>query len=193
MRLIGLVRYLGEEDPTWQNLQGEDWSIERLVTEELAQPVTTVGSEGPIRLLALAYTIAMRESRDQPITGEYARAVQYLNKYHDFALKLQNRDGSWSAAFLGGRGECRYDKTKLRTTGHILEWLSVSLPDAELYNPKVMQSAALLTSLLSASEYRSYLTNLSSRDISAVMHALHALAIYDNRAFAPFDPPAEEE
>ena len=67
LRLVGLSYYVDE--PEWKNDLGETWSIERMIEEELAQPVVTAPEGGLNRLMGLSYAVARRIKRGQPIDG----------------------------------------------------------------------------------------------------------------------------
>ncbi len=52
LKLLGLSYYV--EEPDWKNDMGETWSIERIIQEEVAQPVVTATEGGLNRLLGLS-------------------------------------------------------------------------------------------------------------------------------------------
>jgi len=179
-KLIGLAHYL-DLNETWQNEAGQEWSIPRLIREELPQPIThTAACGGTHRLFGLAYAVRRREKRGEPIDGEYARARTYLDKYLRYTFKLQNSDGSFSTQWFKRRESERNLDRRLRTTGHILEWIVFSLPEAELTNPRVTKAVNYLAGILIAGERRSW-------EVGPRGHALHALAIYDERLFKKRD------
>ncbi len=184
LKLIGLAYYQGD-DSTWENGLGEEWSIERLIQEELDQPILGSACGGTYRLTALSYALARREGRGQPIEGQFARARKLVDEYHDYALELQNSDGSWGPRFLAARGASRDPALQLRSTGHVLEWLAMSLPEDRLDDPRLVRSLQYVNRLLGGRRYGRNVRSLSTQEIGSVMHALHALAVYDERFFKP--------
>ena len=58
LKLIGLAYYVAE--PQWKNDLGETWSIERMIDDELDQPIDRVPDGGLNRLLGLSYAVARR-------------------------------------------------------------------------------------------------------------------------------------
>ncbi len=58
-QLIGLAHYL-DSDATWENDRGEEWSIPRMIREELAQPVNGAACGGTHRLIALSMAVKTR-------------------------------------------------------------------------------------------------------------------------------------
>ena len=187
-KLIGLSRYL-EPDETWKNDSGQTWSLARLVKEELDRAGQPAPDGGTHRLLALGYAVDRRIKQNQPIDGQYRRAQKYINQYQNYALALQNPDGSWHPEFFKYQGQGGTTIEQVNSTGRILAWLAVSLPDEKLDDERVVRSVALLSNLLTGRRYNS-LTRTSSSDIAARMNALYALSVYNERMFKPHD---EEE
>lgn len=182
LKLIGLAYYA--EDTTWKNDRDEEWSVEKMVKEELTfQPTTTTAALE--RLMGLSYAISRREKRNLPIDGQFARAKKYINDFHEYALKVQNQDGSWGH-FLNGQGVNKDVATGLRSTAYVLEWLALSLPDDRLDDPAIAAGIAYLNNIMSQ-RYQGNLPALSAQEISGAMHGLHALAIYDERLFKSAD------
>lgn len=175
-KLIGLSHYL-DSDATWQDEKGRDWSIERMIKEELAMPVTTdAACGGTHRMMGFSYAVRTREKRDEPMTGQWKRAKRYVDDYHEHTFKLQNSDGSFSTEWFRERADERDIDRRLQTTGHILEWLAYSLPDDQLKDARTVKAVDYLTGLLQ--DYRS-----NNWSIGPKGHALHALVLYDQRVF----------
>jgi len=189
LKLIGLTYYLGDE-LTWENSLGQQWSIERIIKEELDQPILSAACGGTQRLMGLGCALAQREKRSQPLEGQFDRARKLIDQYHDYALKVQNSDGSWSPGFLAARGTSRNQALQLRSTGHVLEWLAMSLPEERLEDPRVVRSVEYVNRLLAGQRYRRNVRSLSTREIGSVMHALRALVVYDQRLLEPRTPKA---
>ena len=174
-KLAALVHYL-DSDAAWRNQSGEEWSMERLIKEELSQTVTGAACGGTHRLMGLGYAVRKRQERGEPLTGQWARAKNFVEDYVALAYKLQNSDGSFSTNWFAGSGSGGDINRKLNTTGHTLEWLLVSLPDDQLNNPRLVKAAQCLTALMW--NYRDRAWEIGPRG-----HALHALALVDERVF----------
>ena len=190
LALIGLSYYT--DDPVWKNSDGEEWTVERIVEEVLARPVVSASDEGLNRLLGLGYVVARREAKGQPIEGQFERAKKYTSDFHDYALRLQNSNGSWGPKMLAAKSASNDPADQLRATGRVLEWLAVSLPDERLREPRIVQAVNYLAQLLGNNHYRWNAHSLSTREIASLGHALHALAIYDQRVFKPYDDAEPE-
>lgn len=174
-KLIGLAHYL-DSDAQWKSAWGETWDIPRLIREELAQPVIGAACGGTHRMMGFSYAVRRREKSGRPLTGQWLRARKYVDDYHEYTFKLQNADGSFSTNWFAGPGAYGTIDRKLETTGHILEWLVYSLPQEQLTDPRVIKAVTFLTDMMR--------DNLEYEwEIGPKGHALHALAIYDERLF----------
>ena len=174
-KLIGLS-YYRPSDSTWTTPDGQTWSSERLVREEIAQRIQGGTCGGTHRLMGLTYAVVMRKQQGLEITGDFERASTYINEYIDYALKLRNPDGSFSTAFLERRAASPDPAARLRTTGHILEWLSFAVSEEALREQEFVDSVEYLTGLLESSPQRSW-------EIGPLGHALHGLSIYQQRVW----------
>jgi hypothetical protein len=185
LKLIGLSYYVTE--PEWKNDLDETWSIGRMIDEELERPADAASEAGVNRLLGLGYAVARQAKRGEPLEKPFRRAQKYIGDFHSFALRLQNADGSWGPYFLAARGASDDAATQLRSTGRVLEWLAVSLPDDKLTDPHVVAAVDYVSRLVGSQRYQWNVPAFSTREIVAWGHALHALAVYDQRVFKPFD------
>jgi hypothetical protein len=178
-KLIALQYYL-DLNERWENDHGQEWDIPRLIREELAQPIRGAACGGTHRLSGLSLTVKARARRGEPLDGEYARAAAFVRKYHKYAFSLQNRDGSLSTNWFRGRGDEADINRRIKTTGHILEWLCYSLSDQELRQPQTVRAVSYLANLM----YSKY---DNEWEVGPMCHAIHALLLYDQRVFEPFD------
>jgi hypothetical protein len=180
-KLIAFQYYL-DLNENWVNDQGEAWDFQRLVREELAQPIRGAACGGTHRLSGLSLTVKRRVLRGEPLDGEYARAAEFVDKYHQYAFRLQNRDGSLSTAWFQGRGDESDIDRRIKTTGHILEWLCYSLSDEELREQRTIRAVTYLANLMYSNYDHEW-------EVGPMSHATHALLLYDERVFLPYDSP----
>jgi hypothetical protein len=185
-KLIGLAFYLDEDQP-WKDETGQDWSLARMVEEELDRPVGVDDVEATDRLLGLSYALDRRVRRQQPVDGPFLRARDHTAEFRNYVLKLQNPDGSWHPRFFAVTGASSDSEGLLRSTGHILEWLALATPDAELDDPRLVRSVAYVTAILNQQASRRGSTSITPRQIAARMHALRALSVYNRRFFKAAD------
>ena len=175
-KLIGLSHYVSSQD-VWRNARGDRWNLLRILQEELQQPIDPMQAccGGTHRLFALNYAVDRRRREGLPINGPWRDAQRRVESYQRRAFALQNGDGSFSTAWFQRR-ENRSDVTRrLTTSGHVLELLAFSLPTEQLEDPRFEQALWYVANLLEG--------NLDRRwHPGALGHALHALAIYEQRA-----------
>ncbi len=185
-KLIGMAFYVSE-DQTWKNHRGEPWSVERLLKEELARSFDLQTADAVNRLLGLSYAVERRRRLGKPLGGEFARAEQYLAQFQEYALSLQNPEGTWHPSFFAARGPSSDAWGTLRSTGFIGEWLALSLPKERLAEPRMVKTVSWLANWLETGASRWSATAATPRQIESIGHALHALRIYDERVFKPHD------
>jgi hypothetical protein len=186
--LIALAHYI-DTDAEWQSKDGETWDFERLLQEELAQPVVGAACGGTHRLMGLSHALRIRKEENLPITGQWARAETFINDFTEYAWKLQNRDGSMSTEWFEGRGDNRDLDRKIQTTGHIVEWMLCHTPDEQLQDERLVRAVRFLASAMSRHPS-------SEKAIGPKGHALRSLALYAQRVFKdprPWDPQQETQ
>ncbi len=179
-KLIAMAHYL-DPDATWTTPDGQKWSIERLVREELKAPIRGAACGGTHRLMGYAYAVKKRAQKGKEITGDFKRAQIYLRDYHHYTFGLQNPDGSFSTAWFERKGNDPSIDRRIKTTGHILEWISFSLSDEELRDPRMVKAVDYLASTMLANDGHTW-------EIGPLGHALHALLIYEQRVFKDVVP-----
>jgi hypothetical protein len=174
-KLIGLVHYL-PSDAEWTARDGQRWNIERLIREELRQKIVGAACGGNHRLTGFSYAVRKRETRKEPMDGQWLRAKVFLDSFHNYAFSLQNPSGSFSTDWYAGRADNGKYTRYLETTGHITEWLVYSLPESRLQSPEMLRSVDFLSDLLWEHRHEKLAIGPSG-------HALHALVLYDERVF----------
>ena len=180
--LISLAHYL-PTDATWESSDGEEWSLPRLVEEEIVQTIRGAPCGGTHRLFGLAYGCQRRLRATGQLDGVYLRADRYVRDFQNFTLtRLQNRDGSFSTEWFKYPADRDDDvDRKIQTTGHILEWLVASLDQEMLYDQRIVAAAEFLCQALSREPSREW-------KLGPLGHALHALNIYQERAWGTVLP-----
>ncbi len=184
-KLIALTHYLGS-DAQWKNDLGQDWSIERLIKAEIGSTIQGAACGGTHRLTAIYYPVERRLKEGKPITGQYLRAQKYTHDYQRYAFSLQNSDGSFSTEWFKRAGNRQDVDRKLKTSGHIFEWLVFTLPDEALRDQKMVKTANFLASVMLAEPKRQW-------EIGPLGHAIHALQLYRTRVYHTSPTPQADE
>jgi hypothetical protein len=173
--LIGLAHYL-DTDATWIAADGQRWDFERLIREELAQPIVGSACGGTHRLMGFAHALRKRRAEGRPITGQWARAHKFTEDFVKYTYQLQNRDGSLSTRWFEGRADDDDTDRKIQTTGHMVEWLLTITPDSELQNPRLVAAVGYLLSAMHRDLAHDW-------QIGPKGHALRSLAMYHERVY----------
>ncbi len=182
-KLIGLVHYL-PSDSQWVNDQGMEWDMQKLISEELRQPVRGAACGGTHRLGGLTLAYKKREQRGEPVDGEYLRAKRFVAKYQQYAYRMQNSDGSFSTEWFRGPGNEDSIDRKLKTTGHLLEWLLYTATEKELKYSRTTRATNYLANIMYSNRNKNW-------EAGPLGHAIHALLLYDRLVFSPYDNQSE--
>lgn len=178
--LIGLSHYL-DTDASWVAADGQRWDFERLIAEELKQPVVGAACGGTHRLMGYAHALRKRRAEGKALTGQWLRAEKYIDDFVKYAFSLQNRDGSMSTRWFEGREDNGDRDRKIQTTGHLVEWLLIVLPDDQLQDRRLVAAVSFLA--------RSMGSDLSHDwSIGPKGHALRSMAMYHQRIFRAGTP-----
>ena len=105
----------------------------------------------------------------------------FIQDYHRYTFSLQNPDGSFSTEWFERRGNDPDIDRRLKTSGHILEWIGFSLSDDELRDPRMIKAVDYVATILAKNDQHTW-------EIGPLGHGLHALAIYDDRVFKDVEP-----
>ena len=173
--LIGLSHYLDTET-IWLNADGETWSFERLIREELRQPIVGAACGGTHRLMGFSHALRKRRAEGKPITGQWKRAEIFMNDFQKYAYRLQNRDGSMSTDWFEGREDNGDTDRKIQTTGHMVEWLLTITPDDKLQDQRLVNAVRFLANTMYSERGHDW-------KIGPKGHALRSLAMYYNRVY----------
>jgi len=168
--LIALVTYL-PLNAVWTNQAGRPLTIADLVAAEVDVQPQTAACGGTHNLYALAYALRRYKASGAAITGAWQQAETKLAQYVQLARSYQNRDGSFSSNYFVGPGWPSDPETVLYSTGHMLEWLMIALPESEWHQPWI---ANAFEALLTAHER----VKTHSVDCGSLYHACHALRLY---------------
>lgn len=178
--LIGLSHYL-PTDSTWKASDGQPWDFERLIREELGQPVVGAACGGTHRLMGLSYALAQRRREGLPEDGQWNRAAIFINDFVDYAWRLQNRDGSFSTQWFEGREDNNDLDRKLQTSGHIMEWLVFNATEEQLQDERVDRGIAFLAGAMLSGRGNQW-------QVGPKGHALRAMSLYHRRVFVSDRP-----
>lgn len=178
-----LTHYV-DQDEEWTNAYNQYWSMEELVAHQNRFEPTRAPCGGTHGLFALAYARNAYLQKHGQLRGAWLEADQKLQRYIATAKSMQNRDGSFATGFFKSSGYSREVEERLKTSGHMLEWLMMALPKAELEKTWVESAvnAVAVDLIRSASQ---------SAECGALYHSLHALVLYRQRMMPESVPHPE--
>jgi hypothetical protein len=159
---------------TWTNNEGEAWSLERLVKEQVDARVIGAPCGGCHQLFALAYARNAYLVQHGELRGAWFEADQKLQGRISAAMQMQNGDGSFSSDYFKSRKSAVDLDERIRTTGHMFEWLMMALPSSRLEEEWVRRAAArIATDLINSVN--------DDTEMGGMYHACHSLVLYQQR------------
>ncbi|MCC7337321.1 MAG: hypothetical protein IT422_19710 [Pirellulaceae bacterium] len=171
--IVAIGQCLGT-DVQWTNRFGESLRFEDLVRYELDQDVEGAACGGTHRLFGLHWVYQLHLGSGGAATGVWQEVVKKMKRYQDRARELQNPDGSFSTDFFRGSGSVDEMQQRINSSGHIFEWLALSLSDEELQAGWVREAANALAQMIL--EIQS-----SPMEGGTLYHATHGLRLYRER------------
>ncbi len=178
--IIVIGQYRGT-DVSWTNERGERLHFEDLVRYELDQPIDSAACGGTHRLFGLAWVHELHRRRGGTDAGVWSQVAAKTQEQKQRAKAHRNADGSFSTRYLAGPGNATDIQLRIGTTGHVFEWLALTLPEDELREPWVQEAAGRLSLMI--------LENAGNPvESGALYHAAHGLHIYRTRVFCDSQP-----
>lgn len=166
---------------TWKNKFGETLSVEDMVRYEMNEPFEPAACGGTHRLFGITWAYYLHRQNGGQKTGVWKEAAEYLENYKNMARKHRCPDGAFSTQFIFKPENVPDPEQRIRTTGHVLEWLALYLPDNELKSEWMQEAAHALVRNILESKNRGI-------EGGALYHATHGLHIYRTRVFGPNIP-----
>jgi len=180
--LAGLANYTSPSEQ-WANSLGEAWSLERLVFEELSRRADQSNADVTNQWLGLAAAVRAYETAGQPLNGTLVDAAAHIETYQNFALSVQNNDGTWHPLFFVKEGTDPDIDAVLFASAHILRALVYSLPQDKLQSQAVQRGVAAVATLIVRRNATMPFSQMSYRQMEGITVGLHALRIYDERVY----------
>jgi hypothetical protein len=175
--LIALTQYL-PTDTEWKVQDGSTWRIERLVTSETQQALSSSACGGTHRLIGISMALDQRRSEKAKMTSSsWGEADRLVRESARLAREFQNMDGSFSTNYFQRPGISSDSAQILATTGHTLEFLALSLSPKELHEAWILRAVQRLCEVLEA-------TQELPLECGALYHAVHGLVIFRQKSLA---------
>ncbi len=169
-------------DHVWVNERGEKLRFEDVVRYELNEPINEAACGGTHRLFGLTWALHLHRNCGGKLDGVWKDVAAKLNEHKQNAKSNRNGDGCFSTDYFKGAGDIRDNQLRISTTGHILEWLSLTMTDSELKQGWVEDAVNALAKTIWESQREGI-------EGGALYHAAHGLNMYLDRVYG--DPKAK--
>jgi hypothetical protein len=175
--LMALSAYL-PSDTSWIARDGSEWTVERVAEMESQADLAASPCGGTHRLYGLVSAVNhyLAETKQKPenLSGGWAKAENTIQHAIESARRYQQADGSFSTSYLERASTSADVFAKLGATGHIFEFLVLTLDNNRLTEPWVDRAAHRLVTLLEQ-------TQDLDVECGALYHAAHGLLLYRER------------
>jgi hypothetical protein len=184
--LMALGTYL-PLDAEWTAKDGSKWNIDRVVRMEADQSLADSACGGTHRLYALTRARNRYLAEGGQLTDNTQGTWELTDKKIKDAIaaarEFQQPDGSFSTNYFARAAASAEIDARISTSGHVLEFLMVALPDEQIREPWVTRAVLHLVDCLEK-------TQKFDLECGALYHAAHGLRLYRERRFGPADPLA---
>lgn len=185
--IIALSTHLNPIDQKWTARDGQEWTVERLVSMEAGPVYDDAAGEdliytgacgGTHRLIGLSIALNnyRRQHPDAKLAGGWLAAEKRITWAANRARENQLPSGAFSIGyFLRPANSTNLDE-HLSATGHTLEFLSFALPKERLQQEWVQRAVAYLCRLFERTEHLDL-------ECGALYHAAHGLVLYRDKVY----------
>jgi hypothetical protein len=181
--------HLDPIEQKWKARDGQEWTVERLVSMEAgdiydeeagAELINMSACGGTHKLIGLAIALNNYRSQhpDNELTGGWLAAEKRIEWAVQQARANQLPSGAFSIQFFQRPANSANLDEHLAATGHILEFLSFALPKEQLDDLWVRRAAAYLCRLLERTKHLDL-------ECGSLYHAAHGLVLYRNKVYGP--------
>ena len=178
LKLVALANYV--QEPSWKDSLGGEWTLQRVVAEELNRPQGTRPHAATNRLLGLCAALE-RFKNDKVPLGRRPGPGEALHRRIDrlrlcVAEHRRQLGPADQPRLCHGR---RLHRAHARVARHDL---------ARQPAGRAVKSCGridFLHNTFNSPHYQTYISTMSAREISAAMHAAYVLNAYDQRVFVP--------
>jgi hypothetical protein len=175
--LMALTAYY-PTDYTWTAGDGSQWSIEKLVEEELQHSLDQSPCGGTHRMNALTMAYNRHIAAGGKAEGVWKDLEDRIHECVENAHKFQNPDGSLSSNYFLRPGKSADLAVAMGSAGHTMEFLATALDKDELQQPWVKHAVLDVCKLFRK-------TKPVDVECGALFHAAHGLVLYREKVFGP--------
>jgi hypothetical protein len=184
--LMGLSAYRSS-DHKWTAMDGQEWSIEKLLEIECEHDLGNSPCGGTHRLVGITLALNRHLAQGGQLEGAWKQADDHVRNAVAKAKQFQNPDGSFSTNYFGRPGKSADLQQSLSTTGHTLEFVVLASGEEQVREPWVRKAVVYLCDVFRR-------TKDVDLECGGLYHSASGLVLYRERLFGPrkFGPPAHE-
>ncbi len=179
-QLIAMAYYRPRDK--WINQFGQKLDVEKIVHYEMRRRANRGSSDATERLFGLTFALRRRLAfAEIPLEKNYVLVDEYIKRFSQFALDLQNADGSWHGQYFMRKGKSVDPDADFAATGNIARWLALAVPSSRLDDPKILAAVQYLTTELEKRENQFDPAEQSQSMTKGFAYALLAIGIFQER------------
>lgn len=168
--LLAINHYLGPNGQ-WKIADGSTRSIGDLMALATQRDSMRETEGGHHHLFGIASVLNAHRVAQGTLEGRWLLAEEYLDRHITLAKRYQQDDGAFSMQVFQGSRAPNNARELVWSTGHMLEWLMLALPQEQLKAPWINHAVNRLVEEINAQ-------NLSEFSDGGLYHAAHALRLY---------------
>ncbi len=179
---VGLSYYLEDPDETWDNFSGQEWSLSRILTQEISRPIDWNTEESTNKLIALTYLLAKLKKASSPsstLVNTINQTETFLCSVKQWLLKLISTDQLENSLFFSDVQPTNSLSRKIDIKGRLLQWLILVSSPNELENENIEKEMRLLCAY--ADQTLNSTDNLNAlriADTESLVSGINALILY---------------
>jgi hypothetical protein len=181
---MGLTSYL-PLDTRWTAKDGQEWTVDRVIAEEVAQNLNDSPCGGTHRMYGLALALNQYLAQGNKPQGAWLATEEKIKQAIADAHKYQQPNGLFSTSYFSRSGSSPDIALQMSTSGHVFEFLAMAMSDEELQEPWMTRAASALCTLFEE-------TKEMSVECASLYHGAHGLILYRQRRFGPMEPTQSE-
>ncbi len=165
-------------DAKWTARDGSEWTIERIVDMESDADLNSAACGGSHRMYALALALNRHLAAGGKLEGPWLKADEKIKQAIETIKANQQPDGTFSTNYFVRPSTSDDMGTRLGTTGHTFEFLTVALDEQQIHEPWFQKSLFALLDMLERMQDLEL-------ECGGLYHSMHGLQLYRAREFGP--------
>jgi hypothetical protein len=163
-------------DVKWEASDGSEWTIDRIVDMESDADLNSAACGGSHRMYALALALNRHLQAGGKLEGPWFKADQKIKQCVETIKANQQPDGTFSTNYFIRPSTSDDMGTRLGTTGHTFEFLTVALDDQQIHEGWYQKSLLAILDMLERMQDLEL-------ECGGLYHSMHGLQLYRARVY----------